>query len=330
MGSDASRCIPVVPPRRAAYDDAVMRSTTETARKAARPTLDELALAPGKRARLHRMMYEHGCRNGTLLVLPIDQGLEHGPIDFLVNPPAANPEYQFELATLGGYNAIACQIGFAETYWPKYAGQIPLVLKLNGKTNIPPDDEPLSPLNGTVEDAVRLGADAVGYTLYLGSARQEEDFLQLSAVREECVRAGMPLIMWGYPRGAWVEKKGGRDSLYAIDYAARVAMELGVDVVKLNYPKHSEKDKDQPKPYAEMEWDLAEGARRIVASAQKTPVIFSGGSKVSDEDLLEKVRVGMEAGGTGLIFGRNMWQRPMDEALEITRRVKEVLAEFSG
>lgn len=306
-----------------------MAKATVTQR-ATRPTLGDLALSPGKRARLHRMMYEHGCRNGTLLILPIDQGLEHGPIDFLVNPPSANPEYPFELAIEGGYNAIACQIGFAEKYWPKYAGKIPLVLKLNGKTSIPPDDEPISPLNGTVEDAVRLGADAAGYTLYLGSARQEEDFLQLSAVREECLRYGMPLILWGYPRGTWVEKKGGRDSLYAVDYAARVAMELGVDVVKLNYPRHSEKDKDQPKPYAEMDWDLAESASRVVASAQNTPVIFSGGSKVSDDDLLERARIAMEAGATGLIFGRNMWQRPMDDALEMARRVREILAEFPG
>ncbi len=300
------------------------------AARVGRPTLAHLALTPGKRARLHRILYEHGCRNGTLLILPIDQGLEHGPVDFLVNPPSANPEFQFELAIEGGYNAIACQVGFAEKYWPKYAGQIPLVLKLNGKTNIPPDDRPLSPLNASVEDAVRLGADAVGYTLYLGSPRQEEDFAQLSGVRRECVRFGMPLIIWGYPRGEAVSKKGGRDSLYAVDYAARVATELGGDIVKLNVPQHSERDKDQPKPYAEMEWDFSEGARRVIASAQNTLVIFSGGSKVSDEDLLEKARLVMEAGAAGLIFGRNMWQRPKESALEMTRRVKEILAEFPG
>lgn len=304
-----------------------MAKATAT-RKVERPALSDLGLGPGKHARLHRMMYEHGCRNGTLLILPIDQGLEHGPIDFLANPDSANPEYPFELAVEGGYNAIACQIGFAEKYWPTYAGRVPLVLKLNGKTGIPPDDRPLSPLNATVEDALRLGAEAVGYTLYLGSARQDEDFAQLSSVRQECIRYGMPLIIWGYPRGEWMQKKGGRDSLYAVDYAARAAMELGADVVKINYPRHSEKDKDQPKPYAEMEWDTAEGTRRVVASAQKTLVLFSGGSRVSDEDLLEKVRIAMEAGATGLIFGRNMWQRPVNDALEITRRVKSILAEF--
>ena len=302
-------------------------ATTKIAR-VTRPTLDDLGLAPGKRARLHRMMYEGGCRNGTLMILPIDQGLEHGPIDFLVNPPSANPEYQFELAVEGGYNAIACQIGFAEKYWPKYAGRIPLVLKLNGKTNIPPDDEPLSPLNGTVEDAVRLGADAVGYTFYVGSPRQTDDFIQVGRIRQECERYGMPLIVWAYPRGKHIEQKGGRDSLYAVDYAARVAREIGADIVKLNIPKKSDKDKDMPKPYNELDLDYEEGARKVVASAQATPVLVSGGSKIGDEDLLEKARASMRAGATGLIFGRNMWQRPRDQALEITERVKEILREF--
>lgn len=306
----------------------VKATTTAKASPVTRPALDDLGLSPGKRARLHRMMYDCGCRNGTLLLLPIDQGLEHGPIDFLVNPEAANPEFQFELAIEGGYNGIACQIGFAEKYWPKYAGRIPLILKLNGKTNIPPDDRPLSPLNATVEDAVRLGADAVGYTLYLGSARQEEDLVQLSDVRRDCLRYAIPLIVWGYPRGEDVNRKGGRDSLYAVDYAARVAMELGADIVKLNVPQHSERDGDQPKAYAGLRWDFLEGARRAVQSAQNTLVLFSGGSKVSNEDLLDKARLVMEAGAAGLIFGRNMWQRPMREALEITRRVKEILAEF--
>lgn len=304
------------------------QTTVTHPRQVRRPTLEDLSLSPGKRARLYRIMYEHGCRNGTLLLLPIDQGLEHGPVDFLANPDSADPEFQFRLAIEGGYNGIACQIGFASKTWPAYAGRIPLILKLNGKTNIPPDDRPISPLNASVEDALRLGADAVGYTLYVGTPRQEEDFAQLARVRQDCARYGMPLILWAYPRGEAIDRKGGRDSLYAVDYAARVAMELGADIVKLNAPQHSERDREQPKPYAEMEWDFAEGVRRVVRSAQKTLVLFSGGSKVSTADLLEKARLVMEAGATGLIFGRNMWQRPMDEALEITLRVKEILADF--
>ena len=140
----------------------------------------------------------------------------------------------------------------ASKYYPDYAGQVPLLLKLNSKTEVPPSDEAFSPCNAVVEDAVRLGADAVGYTLYVGSPRQDEDFIQLGKVRQDCDRFGMPLVIWAYPRGRDIEKKGGRDSFYAIDYAARVAMEMGADVVKLNMPKlNPDKDKDSPAPYNE-------------------------------------------------------------------------------
>ena len=156
----------------------------------------------------------------------------------------------------------------ASKYYPDYAGQVPLLLKLNSKTDIPPDDEALSPCNASVEDAVRLGADAVGYTLYVGSPKQEEDFIQLGKVRQDCDRFGMPLVIWAYPRGRDIEKKGGRDSFFAIDYAARVAMEMGADVVKLNMPKlNPEKDKDAPAPYNEMEVTLEEAIRHCVESA---------------------------------------------------------------
>ena len=142
-------------------------------------------LGTGKRARLHRLLYGAGPANGTLMMLPIDQGLEHGPRDFFVNPAAKDPEFQLKLAINGHFSGIVYQIGIAEKYMAKYAGQIPLVLKLNGKTEIPSDAEPLSPLLASVEDAVRLGADAVGYTLYIGSPQQSADFTQFRHVREE-------------------------------------------------------------------------------------------------------------------------------------------------
>ena len=305
-------------------------ATKDAPAAVSRPTLDDLELPAGKKARLHDMMYHHGAGNGTLLVLPIDHGLEHGPVDFLGAPYAADPEHQFELAVRGGYSAIACQIGFAERYFPRYAGRVPLVLKVSGKTNVPSDDEAHSPLNASVEDAVRLGAHAVGYTLYVGSPQQSRHHEDLAVVRAECRRFGLPLIVWAYPRGAAIERRGGRDSLYAVDYAARVAMELGADVVKLNLPKKSEKDADMPEKYRELEWDLAEGARRVTASAANTLVLFSGGSRVGHEDLLEKARIAMDAGATGLIFGRNMWQRPLEEALEVTGRVKELFGDYGA
>jgi class I fructose-bisphosphate aldolase len=282
-------------------------------------------LAPGKRARLHRMLFEFGPGQGTLLLLPIDQGIEHGPRDFFPNPDSKNPDYQFRLAVEAGYSAIACQIGLATKYFPDYAGRVPLILKVNGKTDVPPSDRALSTCNATPEDAARLGADAVGYTLYVGSPRQDEDLVQLREVRQECDRYGLPLIVWAYPRGEDIERKGGQNSFYAIDYAARMAMEMGADVVKLNFPKISDKDKDSPAPYNEMDVEPEEAVRQIVESAGRSLVVLSGGSRADDEQVLSQTRSIMEAGGSGVIYGRNVWQREWSEALEIIAQIKEIM-----
>ncbi len=297
---------------------------------ALRPSIDDLDLSLGKKVRMHRLLYGRGLKNGTMLILPIDQGLEHGPIDFLSNPPSKDPDFQWRLAVEGDYNAIACHYGLARKYMTRYAGQVPLILKLNGKTNIPSDADAFSTLTSSVEDAVSLGADAVGYTLYVGSPRQDDDFTQLQIVREECDRYNIPLVIWSYPRGSAIEGKGGRDSLYAVDYAARVALEVGADIVKLNIPSHGPKDAEQPGGYKDIDFDYGGGAKTVVASAGNALVLFSGGSKVSDDDLLDKARTSMQAGATGLIFGRNMWQRPFDEALRITEAVRDLMKDFGS
>ncbi len=283
-------------------------------------------LAPGKRARLRRLLFEFGPGQGTLMLLPIDQGIEHGPRDFFPNPASKDPEYQFRLAAEAGYSALACQIGMAEKYYPDYAGQVPLILKVNGKTDIPSSDDALSTCNASAEDAVRLGADAVGYTLYVGSPRQGEDLAQLRQVRQDCDRFGMPLVIWAYPRGAALDKKGGQTTFYAIDYAARMAMEMGADIVKLNMPKiDPEKDKLTPAPYNEMDVSQEEAIRQCVESAGRSLVVLSGGSKIDDDKLLEQTRFIMQAGGSGVIYGRNVWQREWSEALEIVEQIKETL-----
>jgi fructose-bisphosphate aldolase, class I len=283
-------------------------------------------LPTGKRARLRRLLYDYGPGEGTLLFLPIDQGVEHGPRDFFPNPASKDPEYQFRLAAEAGYSALACGYGMASKYFPDFAGQVPLLLKLNSKTDIPPADEAFSPCHATVEDAVRIGADAVGYTLYVGSPKQEEDFIQVGKVRRDCDEYGMPLVIWAYPRGRDIEKKGGRDSLFAIDYAARVAMEMGADVVKLNMPKvNPGKDKDAPAPYNELDISQEDAIRMCVESAGRSLVVLSGGSKVDDDKLLEQTRMIMEAGGSGVIFGRNVWQREWSEALRIIDQMKQTL-----
>ncbi len=294
-----------------------------------RPTLSEMGLAPGKRARLRRLLYDYGPGGGTLLVLPIDQGLEHGPVDFFVNPDAQDPEYQYRLARDGRFSAIALHIGLAEKYFHQYAGEVPLILKLNGKTTIPADNAAFSALTGSVEDAVRLGADAVGYTVYVGSPAQDRDFEQFRTVRAEADRFGMPVIVWAYPRGDAVGKKGGKESLYAIDYAARVALELGADIVKLNYPVRSSKDSESPPPYNALDLTAEAAFRKVVQSAGRALVLVSGGEKVGDEEMLRKVRESMDAGATGIIFGRNLWQRPREDALAITQKLHELFRAYA-
>jgi class I fructose-bisphosphate aldolase len=287
--------------------------------------LSTLSVGHGKRVRLFRLLYGHGPGNGTLMVLPLDQGLEHGPADFFPNPPALDTSFQFRLAVLGRYSAIALGVGLADKYMQGYEGRIPLILKLNGKTNIADDAEAVSPAFATVEDAVRLGADAVGYTVYVGSPRQDVEIRAFGRVRQECERLGMPLVVWAYPRGRDVEAKGGKGSLYAQDYAARAAEELGADVVKLHEPAAD--PGASPEPYRSLREDGPARLRRVVRSAGRVMVLFSGGVKQDDDAaVLRKVKLYMECGATGVMFGRNMWLRGFDEALALSRRVHQVLA----
>jgi fructose-bisphosphate aldolase, class I len=291
-----------------------------------RPHLDELGLDTGKKARLHRILYQHGSRNGTALFLPYDQGLEHGPRDFFANPAAGDPKYITRLAVEGGFNGIALQIGLAEKFCWDFAGEVPLILKLNGKTDIPSDDEALSPLHASVADAVRLGADAVGYTLYVGTPAAESDYAQLRQVRAEAKQYGMPLIVWAYPRGSAIDAKGGKDSFYAVDYAARVASELGADVVKVNFP-HPDKRAGVKSPY-DGEFTSQAAIEAVVRSANRTLVLVSGGERAGDDEMLDKARQSMDAGATGLIFGRNVWQRAHDESLRFVAALREILEKY--
>jgi fructose-bisphosphate aldolase, class I len=286
--------------------------------------LGQLGLSAGKKARLRRILYQFGLRNGTALFLPYDQGLEHGPRDFFANPAASDPRYIVRLAREGEFNGIAVQIGLAEKFYWEYAGEVPLILKLNGKTDIPPDGAALSPLHASVADAVRLGADAVGYTLYVGTPAAEADFAQYRQVREDAARMGMPLVVWAYPRGSAIAAKGGKDSFYAVDYAARTASELGADVVKVNFP-HPEKRTSVPAAY-DAEFTPQQAIDAVVRSANRTLLLVSGGEQQGDDAMLEKARRSMDAGATGLIFGRNVWQRQHHESMAFIGRLQEILA----
>lgn len=295
----------------------------------AKDVLKDLNLGTGKVVRLRRLLYSNGPGNGKLMILPYDQGLEHGPRDFFPNPDSRDPDYIFQLALDGGFSAVALQVGLAEKYYHKYAGKIPLILKINGKTDIPPDNDAISPMTAGVEDAIKLGADAVGYTLYVGSPSQVMDMSVFQRIRQECHKYGMPLIMWAYPRGDSIAKKGGKDSFYAVDYAARVAQELGADIVKVNFPTNKPEARINTKePYQSIDWSPDKCMHEVVKSAGKTLVIVSGGEKISDAELLKKIENSLSAGAIGIIFGRNMWQRPKEKTLEMVGEIKKILKKY--
>ena len=151
----------------------------------------------------------------------------------------------------------------------------------------------------------------------------------MRAVRRESELLGIPLIVWAYPRGKYIESKGGRDGLYAVDYAARLALELGADVIKLNTPKSHNPDASTPARYKELEDERFEMTKRVIASAQRALVVFTGGSFHSDEDFLADLDMVMRAGASGIIAGRNMFQRTEENAIAITKRVHELLGEYS-
>lgn len=291
-----------------------------------RMPLSARGLDTGKKVRLHRILHQFGLKNGTALFLPYDQGMEHGPRDFFANPNSADPKYIIRLALEGGFNGIAMQIGLAEKFFWDFAGELPLILKLNGKTDIPSDAQALSPVHASVKEAVQLGADAVGYTLYVGSPAQEQDFAQLREIRTDAKKYGMPLIVWSYPRGEAIEAKGGNSSFYAVDYAARIASELGADIVKVNFP-HPDLRTNVKKEY-DRDFTTQEAINAVVRSANKTLVLVSGGEKAGDDVMLEKARESMEAGATGLIFGRNVWQREHDASLKFVNSLREILEKY--
>ncbi|MFA4985860.1 MAG: fructose-bisphosphate aldolase [Candidatus Brocadiia bacterium] len=276
--------------------------------------------------------------NGTTMILPYDQFIEHDCRHLEGKADSGNPHYICRLAIEGGFNAVALHYGLSLRYWPATEGALPLIVKLNGKTSIPPEDNALSTHTSWVDDAVRLGAMGVGYTLYYGSPAQDRDIPQLAAVRKECGHYGMPLIVWAYPRGSAIDAKGGKECSYTLESAARLAAEMGATIIKSNLPKDAPKvvDNDKiPTYYRNLEKELlalpdderrAVRAKRVVDAAQGVPVLFSGGPEKGDEDFLKAADACVKGGCFGFIIGRNMWKRPTDEAKRVAALVSKALA----
>lgn len=289
---------------------------------------------PGEIARIRQILRP----SGRTLLLPYDQFIEHDCRHLNAESDAGNPDYIMKLAVDGGYNGVAVHYGVAKRFWAKLPGQVPLILKINGKTAFPSQARALSVYTSYVEDGVRMGAIGIGYTMYYGSPRQDEDLPQLAMVRKLCDQYGMPLIVWAYPRGEAVDAKGGASSSYALESAARMAMEMGASIIKSNVPKTMKPEffdvKDIPQYYKDIEKELVvldsvtqmkERAARVVKAASGIPVLFSGGEEVTEDQLRVHSQACIDAGCFGFIFGRNMWKRPYETAMKMTKELSGLL-----
>ena len=242
-------------------------------------------------------------RDGKALILAMDHGLEHGPVDFEPQPETIDPETVFDIATHDAVTAMAVQKGIAETYYPSYENDVNLLAKLNGTSNLWMG-EPYSPQNWSVDYAVELGADAIGYTVYGGSNHEPEMFQEFRDAQERAREHDLPVVMWSYPRGQGLKNDTKGD---VIAYASRIALELGADIAKVKHPGSTDA----------MKW--------AVDSAADVKVIMSGGSKVDDYEFFKSVETTMDAGGAGLAVGRNVWQR--ENPIEILDALEKVIYE---
>ncbi len=268
---------------------------------------------------------------GKLVILPVDQGFEHGPArSFAPNPPGYDPDYHFQLALDAGCNAYAAPLGFLEAGAAKFAGEIPLILKLNNSDSLAKMDQPCSAITGSVDEALRLGCVAVGYTIYPGSGARNRQYEDLRAITEEAKRKGLAVVVWSYPRGAGVSKDG-ETAVDVAGYAAQIAAQLGAHVIKVKPPKDLVEGAEAKKvfdKYAIPTKTLADRVRHVVQSAfnGKRIVIFSGGEAKGTEDVLNEIRGLKEGGAFGSIMGRNAFQRPKAEALKLLDDVMKIYA----
>ena len=279
-------------------------------------------------------LLNHGTLGGTgrMVILPVDQGFEHGPArSFAPNPAGYDPRYHFELAIEAGCNAYAAPLGFLEAGAVEFAGEIPLILKLNSHDVLSDERDPIPALTASVSEALRLGCAAVGYTIYPGSARSREMYQQLREVAEDAKRAGLAVVVWSYPRGSGLSKEG-ETAIDVVAYAAHIAAQLGAHVVKVKLPTEHVERADAKKVYEQYEIPintLTDRVRHVVQSVfdGRRIVIFSGGPREEDDAVFAEARAIRDGGGFGSIIGRNSFQRPKPDALRFLRAIMRVYAE---
>jgi class I fructose-bisphosphate aldolase len=288
---------------------------------------------PGVLANLRRLL-NTGTLAGTgkLVILPVDQGFEHGPArSFGPNASGYDPAYHPALAMEAGCNAYAAPIGFIESIAPEYAGRLPLILKVNNSDSLGGPDDPCSAMTSSVHDALRLGCTAIGFTIYPGSEHRNDMYAQIRDLIREARAVGIPSVIWSYPRGGELSKDG-ETALDVVAYAAHIACQLGGHIVKVKPPTaHIEQDAAK-KYYEDVAKDtLAERIEHVVKASfnGKRIVIFSGGASKGRDEVLEDIRAIAAGGGFGSIMGRNAFQRPREDALTLLKDVMAIYQETS-
>ncbi|MEM9860798.1 MAG: class I fructose-bisphosphate aldolase [Myxococcota bacterium] len=275
---------------------------------------------PGVVGQLRRML-THGRLAGTgkLVILPVDQGFEHGPArTYQPNPPTYDPAYHAKLAVESSCSAYAAPLGFIEAVAAEYAGRIPLVLKVNNSDGLGGPDSPHSALTSGVEDALRLGCSAIGYTIYPGSEHRNEMYRDLRDLIAEARSVGLPTIVWSYARGKM--PKEAETAVDVIAYGAQIACQLGAHVVKVKPPTDVVWQEAAKKHYETIPHEtLTQRIEHVVQScfAGKRIVIFSGGASKGRDAVLDDIRAIAAGGGNGSIVGRNAFQRSHEEALSL-------------
>ena len=287
--------------------------------------------SPGTKANLYRLLSTGRLAGtGKLVILPVDQGFEHGPArSFAPNPEGYDPEYHAQLAVDAGCNAYAAPLGFIEAVADKYAGQLPLILKVNNSDSLSKlGGAPMSAVTSGVKDAVRLGCVAIGYTIYPGSDARNE---QLQALREltlEAKEAGLAVVTWSYPRGSGISKEG-ETAVDIAAYAAQIAAQMGSHIIQVKPPKALVEHPEAKKVYEKYQIPiatLAERVRHVVQSAfgGKRIVIFSGGEAKGTEEVLAELKEIAAGGGFGSIMGRNAFQRSRPDALKLLEAAMKI------
>jgi len=266
---------------------------------------------------------------GKMVILPIDQGFEHGPArTFAPNPPTYDPKYHFELALESGCNAYAAPGAQIAAVVDEFAGQIPLIVKLNSSDVLYSNKNPISAVTCSVREAVRLGAAAVGFTIYPGSAMRKEMYQEIRELGEEAKSFGLPVVMWSYPRGEGLSKDG-ETAIDVVAYAAQIACQLGAHLVKVKPPSaHIEQDAARKvyEKYQIKVSTLADRTRHVVDSCfgGRRVVIFSGGEAKSEAEILAEIKELNAGGAFGSIMGRNAFQRPLPESLKLLNQVMAI------